>query len=170
MANNLALLRVAVQAQQAQQRHVNHNLTNQDRRAAGYHSGIARFLRRNKTAEAATDPKAIWKFEYQRNVTRLSFLILIYLYTQDDDIISAKEERSIKKILKLKSSYLKPSDYTDITKFVDSLPDLSYVMSYINDNNIKDKVFNESITTVKTLIVQDRQYYKILRDLENQYK
>ena len=171
MGNNLSsVLRIAVEAQRVQAKHMSHNLTNEDRRARSYHSGLARFLRRNRKAPAPSDAKAIWEFEYQRNITRLSFLILIYLYTQDDDTISAREERSINKILKQKSAYLKSSDYSDITKFIDNLPDITFVMNYINENNIKDKVFNNSISTVKSLIAQDPRYIDILNSLESRYK
>ena len=170
MGKNLTVFRVAIEAQRLQARHMSHNMTNEDRRVRSHQSGLARFLRRNRKAPAPSDAKAIWEFEYQRNITRLSFLILIYLYTQDDDIISSQEERSINKILKQKSAYLKSSDYSDITKFIDNLPDITYVMNYINENNIKDKVFNNSISAVKSLIAQDKRYIDILNTLESRYK
>ena len=171
MRRDMAVVRIVVEAQRAQTRQMDHNLkTNADRRAQANNSNMARFLRKNKAAPASTDTKAMWEYEYHRNVTKLSFLMLAYLYTQDDDKISRKEERSVKKFLKQKSAYLETSDYRDITKFIDDLPNLSYVMKYINENEIKEKVFKSSVSTVKGLLKYDMRYMVILKDLETRFE
>ena len=52
---------------------------------------------------------------------------------------------------------------------IDSLPDLSYVMKYMDENDIKDKLFKESVSTVKELIDYDSRYMNILNDLVARY-
>ena len=143
--------------------------TNADRRSRSYNSRLGKYMRKNSSISIPQSPKEIWEFEYNRNITKLSFLVLIYLYTQDDDKISGKEKRSIKKFLKKKASYLNQTDYNEITVFTDDLPNITYVMNYINSNEITDKAFNESISITKKIISYDKRYTGILADLKNKY-
>lgn len=167
MGVNLTYVRMAVMTEASVNRQ--RFATNEDRSSKSYNSKIGRYMRKNKTLQASNNPKDIWKFQFNKLVTKLSFLVLIFLYTQDDDVISSKEERSIKKMLKKKSEYLESKDYDDITEFIDRLPDLAYVINYLNTNKIKSKVFDASISTVKELIANKTRYTSILKDLNNRY-
>lgn len=167
MGRNLKYVRIAVMTQSAV--HRQRYETNADRKAKSYNSKLGKYMRKTRTLHNSNNLADIWEFEFNKIVTKLSFLILIYLYTKDDDVISSKEERSIKKILKKKSEYLVSSDYDDIAEFIDKLPDLAYVMNYLNANKIKSRVFNASIKTVKKLISKKTQYTSILKDLNIRY-
>ncbi len=168
MGVNAVMMRHVVKAHQ--ELNSRSGMTNEYRSAKANNSGLAIFMRKHSSVQAPTDPKAIWAYESKRKTTKLSFLMLIYLYTQDDDIVSKKEKRSVNKILKRNSNYLNSDDYDDILKFIDELPTIQYVMKYIEQNNVKEKIFSTSVSTVKKYISKNDTYKNILNDLINQYK
>ena len=155
------------------QKHMQENIrsgqSNEFRRAQAQYSPLGILMRRKKQMALPTEPKAIWEYEFQRRATKLSFLILTLLYTQDDDVISKKEKKSINKILKTKGRYLNSEDYKEIFKFINDLPDSTYVMKYINENKVNDKTYKSSVSTVRKLVSKDIKYLSILKDLENKY-
>ena len=115
-------------------------------------------------------PHDIWKLQFNSRKTKLIFLLLIYLYSQDDGEISSKERKSINKLLKKNSSFLQPKDYDEILLFTTSLPDYPFVMNYISQNKVNEKLFLESIQAVDKIIKKNRIYTELLRDINNRYK
>ena len=154
--------------------YLKHNIksgqTNAYRRSISESSRFSKYWKKYKTISMPSDPKAVWEFEFQRNVTKLSFLILIYLYTQDDDVVSNYEKRSVDKILKRKSGFLNESDFDEILKFIDDLPSTPYVLKYINKHNINEKTFNKAFSTVRRLVFRDKKYIIVLNRLKNKFE
>jgi len=115
-------------------------------------------------------PHEMWEHQFNKSKTKLTFLVLIYLYTQDDEVVSFYERYSIKRLLKKNESFLNQEDYDEIMHIVDELPDYQFVMNYISKNKVNAKLFLESIQSVKKIIKRNKVYKELLSDLENTYQ
>ena len=120
--------------------------------------------------EQQMTPHEMWEHQFNKSKTKLTFLILVYLYTQDDDEVSSHESRSVKKLIKKNESYLNQEDYDEIMHFIDELPNYQYVMNYISKNKVNPKLFLESVEGVKGFIKRNIGYKELLSDLENTYR
>ncbi len=54
--------------------------------------------------EQQMTPHEMWEHQFNKSKTKLTFLVLIYLYTQDDEVVSFYERYSIKRLLKKNES------------------------------------------------------------------
>jgi hypothetical protein len=120
--------------------------------------------RKASSIESLT-PHDIWKLQFNSRKTKLIFLLLTYLYAQDDGEISSHENKSIKKILKKNMQFLLSTDYDEILLFASSLPDYSFVIDYLSKNKVNNELLLESIQSVKKIIRRKKVYLELLSDL-----
>jgi len=120
--------------------------------------------------EQQMTPHEMWEHQFNKSKTKLTFLILIYLYTQDDGEVSFHERRSIKKLIKKNESYLNQEDYDEIMLIVDELPDYQFVMDYISKNKVNSKLFLQSVDDVKRIIKKNKVYNELLSELKSTYQ
>ena len=167
MANLSTMVSVVRAAQATQARSA--NMTNEYRKDKAYHSQIGRSIRRHSTGDSL-DTKAAWHFETEQTATRLAFLIIVYLFANDDDKISRSEKSSIEKLIANKGNYLEAKDYEDIYSFIQEKPSLKYVIEYINNSTISLDIFDNSIKILRPVIKNKKKYLDLLRDLIKQAK
>jgi hypothetical protein len=67
------------------------------------------FKRREKVSMS---PHDMWELQSKRFMIKLVFLLLTYLYAEDDGEVSFKENKSIKRLLKKNGSFLNKEDIT----------------------------------------------------------
>lgn len=111
-----------------------------------------------------------WQYAYQRNRAKLSVIVLLYLFASDDQVITKKEMRVLKKFLKKESIYLLGEDVTFLYDASKKKPTLSFVMSFIRENTFKQAIFDESIKSIRELIKSNSDYLKLLSELHNAFK
>jgi len=133
-----------------------------------YNSPLAHALRK-KNKQESLYPQDAWAKEYKRSQTKLSMLMIIYMFSQDDGQLSSKEMKSIKKFIKSNSSYFSPSDVELAQKFEHDLPDANYVLTYVESNNIKKELFMDSINSLSKIVKNDDTYRNLLRTLKDQF-
>ncbi len=121
---------------------------------------------RNANTESVHDQ---WKIQHLNHVSKLSLVILIYLFNQDDGVISKKEKRIIKKVTRKSIQYLTYEEYMSMSDVIEKLPDVDFVISYINDHKMKEKTVKESISDIIVLIKDDEVYNNVLSILETKY-
>jgi len=145
----------------------NHNTRNNVIMAMVEASDGPEFLagKRQVNALESLTPHDIWKLQFNSRKTKLIFLLLTYLYAQDDGEISSHESKSIKKLLKKNLQSLLPEDYDEILVFASSLPDYSFVIDYISKNKVNNELLLESIQSVKKIIKRKKVYLELLSDL-----
>ena len=111
-------------------------------------------------------PHDMWVLQSKRFKIKLVFLLLTYLYTEDDGEISFRENKSIKRLLRKNGSFLNQEDFDEILQFTNSLPDYPFIMNYISKNKVTNKLVLESIQSVRKIIKRKKVYVEILSDLE----
>ncbi len=119
-----------------------------------------------RRAKVSMSPHDMWVLQSKQFMIKLVFLLLTYLYTEDDGEVSFFENRSIKRLLRKNGSFLDKEDYDEILQFTSILPDYPFVMNYISKNNVNNKLVMESIQSVRKIIKRKKVYLEILSDLE----
>lgn len=100
---------------------------------------------------------------------KLSLVLLVYLYANDDGKISFSEKRSFKKVIN-SINELTFNDKREILEILDKLPDKNYVMRYIGENELSDAIVLAAINFLRGKAKLNKKYISLLSDLERQYK
>lgn len=110
-----------------------------------------------------------WKIQHKNHVSKLSLVVLIYLFNQDDGVISKLERKIIKKTTKKSVQFLTYEEYTGLSTVIEALPDVDYVISYIKDHNMKENTVRESVAYISTLIGSNPLYTQLIKNFETKY-
>lgn len=111
----------------------------------------------------------VWNFGTDTKTIKLSLILLVYLYANDDGKISFSEKRSFKKVIN-SINELTFNDKREIMEILDKLPDKSYVMRYIRENELSDAVVLAAINFLRGKAKLNKKYISLLTDIERQYK
>jgi hypothetical protein len=126
------------------------------------------FLSLNKRKSLMfSNPNDLGMLKYKQNESVLSYLFIIYLFSQDDGIISNKEKSIIKKTLKKDGEILSQSHYEQIIQFVKDLPSISYITSYIETNDLKKAMVEEALNRVNKLFKSNSKYTVYFKKLSS---
>jgi len=106
-----------------------------------------------------------WNFEVNTKTKKLSLIILIYLYVNDDGKISFSEKRSFKKMIH-SITELSKIDKKEIISSYKSLPDRYYVERYITDKCLSSSVVTSAIKFLKDQIEFEEKYLLLLSVIE----
>lgn len=135
------------------------------RDSVGHHSQIGIAMR--KKAKITThNLKDEFQITYNKNIIKLSFLLLIFMFTQDDDQIDKKEDKAINKMIKDYTKELDTTELQEIINFTKDSPNERYVLDYMSKNKIKLELFNQSVTLINKHIKKDDAYRKLLRSIK----
>lgn len=127
---------------------------------------------KNKGLEEKTvlfDPNDIWKSTYHRNMVKLALMILLYLFSNDDDIITKKELNRIKKLNKRQGKYLSKTERKEILQLASHKMTLSSFLDYISKNEYQELIFNDACSLSKTIIKGNVVYINILEELKQKF-
>lgn len=100
---------------------------------------------------------------------KLSLLLLTYVYSQDDQVISKKEKKDVVKMLN-QYKFLDSNDYIEIFSYMDSLPTLSYVLQYISKHNISDIAAKNAYSNVYRHMKHVAKYESLLKEFAKYIK
>lgn len=131
-------------------------------------SEVAKSIRKHTTPKV-TNPNDVWKIKYQNNRGLVTFLILSYCLSQDDGQITKKEFKIFDKLMRTEGMYFMQEQLEIVLKFTGDLPNNRYVLNYLQDKGIKEKMFNESITIVRKSL-KDKKHIELLNRIQLDYK
>lgn len=120
-------------------------------------------------AEVHGQGSDFWNFGVDTKTIKLSLIILIYLYANDDGKISFYEKRSFKKIIN-SINELTFDDKKETLSILDLLPDKYYVMSYIGEKELSNAVVLAAVNFIKAKVKLNFKYISLLKDIEQNYK
>lgn len=141
----------------------------QTNKEVAYNSGVARAIRNKKQTESVSGKEMFVTSDGKKQL-KLAFLILTYLYSQDDQKLSKRELKDIKEIIKVEAPEFSSDDLIEVYGFFKILPDANYVISYIADNGINDESFYSANDTVLENFRNKPIYLALLKDLRTKYK
>jgi len=100
---------------------------------------------------------------------KLSMVLLVFLYSTDDDKISILEKRSFNKAIH-SINELSEEDKKELTELLNLLPNANYVLEYIRTNELSSAVVESAINQLKGIVKLNKQDLKLLKDFTSQYK
>jgi len=110
-----------------------------------------------------------WDFGPGIKTLKLSMVLLIFLYSIDDEKISIFEKRSFNKTVG-SIAELTEDDKRELEGLLDVLPTANYVLKYIQSNELSEGVVMAAIKFLKEDVGLNKQDVKILNDFTSQYK
>lgn len=103
---------------------------------------------------------------YEKNRAMLSVILMLYIYSNDDNVISRKESKSIKNFMKNHDKQFTKQDM----QYIKALSNRSYsresLENYAEQYKISKTMLNESIQIIKRNINQNYDYFKLLNELD----
>ena len=120
-------------------------------------------------ARATSEGTDFWNFGTDTKTIKLSLVILVYLYANDDGKISFSENHSFKKTINSVSE-LSRSDKNEIIGLLKLLPDKNYVIGYISGKGLSNAVVIAAINFLKGKAKLGKKHVALLRDIETSYK
>ena len=100
---------------------------------------------------------------------KLSMVLLVFLYSTDDDKISILEKRSFNKAIH-SINELSEEDKKELTELLNLLPNANYVLEYIRTNELSSAVVESAIKQLIGIVKLNKQDLKLLKDFTSQYK
>lgn len=134
-----------------------------------YHSTIGRAMRKKNPVKSPTRGLDVY-MDNEVKELKLAFLILTYLYSQDDQKLSKKELRELKNVIKDEAPDFSSDDLIEVYDFFKELPDANYVLKYITDNHISDDSFYAANDLVLENYRSKKVYVNLLRELRKKFK
>ena len=99
------------------------------------------------------------------NVLKLSLILLIYVYYEDDGEISKYEKKSIKRVLKEKDFNFSKEDRKELGTFIENRFNTSEIDRFIRHNSMDEGMFKYAKTICRESIKYGKTYTKILDNL-----
>ena len=100
---------------------------------------------------------------------KLVLLILTYVFSQDDQKLSRTELKRIKNVIKSEAQYFTSDDLIEVYDFFNFLPDIDFVLRYMDEFEINSLVFNKAIKAVSASIHKNEVYKDLLKELVDRY-
>lgn len=116
-----------------------------------------------------SDTGSPWVFGPGIKTLKLSMVLLVFMYSNDDNKISGSERRSFKKEISAINEFTE-TDKKELTKVLDELPNTSFVLNYIKNNQLSKAVVMAAIDFVKEDVKLNKKYTKLLNDLIVNYE
>lgn len=126
-------------------------------------------IRKIKQKIVHVNPNETCEQVYHRNLVKLVFMVLLYIYSNDDGKVSRKELKQIKILFKQERHVLNNDDHTEVYNLAIKELTISTFFSYIQENGYESNIFNDACDKVKSNIIKSRKYYKILDELKEQF-
>ena len=137
------------------------------REERAYNSRFGRAMRR-KNSQSKESLQGQWTKTYETSKTKLSFLLMIYMFTQDDGEIDKKEQKAIDKMIKDNIDKLDKEATDQVLNFAKDNPNSTYVLDYLSSNNVEEKLLNEAVTLISKFFKKNDEYRVLIRDIKNQ--
>ncbi len=103
---------------------------------------------------------------YEKNRAMLSVILMLYIYSNDDNIISRKESKNIKKFMKNHDENFTKQDKITIMQLSNRSYSRESLEEYVERYKISKKMLAESITILKRNIDSNYDYFKLLNELD----
>jgi hypothetical protein len=116
------------------------------------------------------NPNDAWENIYQRNMTKLSLMVLIYAFSEDDDQISKREMSQIKSFFKLNRSYLTNDDYDEIEKLFKTKISQQAFLEHLEKNGYEESILNDAIEKANSLIRTSGKYLLVIDELKKAFQ
>ena len=116
------------------------------------------------------NPNETWKDAYHANRVKLALMILLYVYSNDDEKVSRKELKHIKKLNKEEEGYLTKDDQKEIYNLALRKMTLSSFLEYIEQQEYQESIFNDACDRAKKSMIRNRVYDKLLDELKEEFK
>jgi len=110
-----------------------------------------------------------WDFGPGIKTLKLSMVLLVYLFSTDDEKISVFEKRSFNKTIGSIAEFT-VADKKELETLLDVLPTASYVLRYIQSNELSEGVVTAAIKFLKEDVGLNKQDLKLLDDFTAKYK
>lgn len=108
--------------------------------------------------------------ERRKESLKLAFLIMTFLYSQDDQKLSRREKNDIKKAIKEEAPEFSSDDLIEVYSHFNRNPNIHYVLDYLKNKNIDDSLFNDSLEVVLDNYRDKDIYVQLLRSLKEAQK
>jgi hypothetical protein len=126
------------------------------------------FMKKHKEL-ASGNPNDVWKLEYYKNTTKLALMILLYIFAQDDDDISEKELKKVKKYLRKHRYILEAKDFDEIIELAKSKMTIDIFVKYMEDSGFKVDILDNAILEAKNVVKRSLIYKTYIDELKEEY-
>lgn len=126
------------------------------------------FMKKHKEL-ASGNPNDVWKLGYYKNTTKLALMILLYVFAQDDDDISDKELKKVKKYLKAHHYILDAKDFDEIIDLAKSKMTIEIFTQYMKDSEFKEDILDNAILEAKNVVKKSLTYKLYIDELKEEY-
>lgn len=110
-----------------------------------------------------------WEDVYQKNLMKLSVMMLLYVFFEDDNELSRFELKRVKKFFRKNTKYLTKSDFKDIERFFETKVKLSDFLDYMDQHGYEISIFNDAVEEVSPVVRYSGKYLLIIHELKKAY-
>lgn len=107
-----------------------------------------------------------WELKRKQNQYVFTFYIIVYLFFNDDDVISAIEQERIRKLIKNTKGILTEEHYNQIREFSITSIRLDDVHTYIKEHGYSTEFVLDTLKQVRELLNNDPTYESLMKQLE----
>lgn len=132
-------------------------------------SAIAKYMRKHRK-DIDFDPNNVWQLAYERNRAKLSLMLLLYLYVNNEGRLSDEEEKQLKKTIKRERIFLQQDDFSFLHDLSTKKPTLLTFTEYLQTNKLKQDIFDAAVKAIHKNIEQKPIYKTLLDKLKENIK
>ncbi|QMS84610.1 hypothetical protein [Candidatus Xianfuyuplasma coldseepsis] len=107
-----------------------------------------------------------WELKRKQNQYVFTFYIIVYLFFNDDDVITAVEQERIRKLIKKTNGILTEEHYNQIREFSVKTIRLDDVLTFIKEHGYPTEFVLDTLKQVRVLLNNDPVYESLLKQLE----
>lgn len=127
------------------------------------------FLLRKKSEIEDDIKKQSWEDIYQKNLMKLSVMMLLYVYFEDDNELSRFELKRVKKFFRKHTKYLTKQDFKEIERFFETKVKLRDFLDYMDQHGYEISIFNDAVNEVSPVVRYSGKYLLIVHELKKAY-
>lgn len=110
-----------------------------------------------------------WEDVYQKNLMKLSVMMLLYVFFEDDNELSRFELKRVKKFFRKHTKYLTKSDFKEIERFFETKVKLKDFLNYMDQHGYEESIFNDAADEVSPVVRYSGKYLLIVHELKKAY-
>jgi len=128
-------------------------------------SAIGKYMRRHRK-DIDFDSNNVWQLAYERNRAKLSLMLLLYLFVNNEGRLSKVEEKQLQKTIKRERIFLQQEDFSFLHELSTKKPTLLTFTEYLETNKLRKDIFDAAVKAIHKNIEQKSIYKTLLDELE----
>lgn len=123
-----------------------------------------------KQKQKELTPEKMWELQRKQNHFMFNFYVYIYIFLSDDKMISKKEQRALKKIIKSSKDILSVENKEKIVALSEQDITINDILDFIKLKKIPSSFIESSLKEIRRNLPKDEIYRALYNDLKTNLK